>query len=97
MTAINSDRSFYQVIQDTAHGPLSGETLVADMTFTQLIKDIEAKHYVDVIAVYEFNPFEGWSQDVTADVMAALDETGGDDCQEHRITSFEAGVGRNVA
>ncbi len=41
MTAINSDRSFYMVIQDTAYGPLSGETLVADMTFKQLIKDID--------------------------------------------------------
>lgn len=68
--AFNSDRSFFSVIAALSGDAYSAERDVSAMSFGQIVKDIADGQIEDVLTVIEFNPVEGWSNDVTADVLA---------------------------
>jgi hypothetical protein len=99
--AFNSDRSFFSVIASLGGDAYSAERDVSAMSFQQIVCDIADGQIEDVLTVIEFNPVEGWSNDITADVLAEAfpardDDFDGimdDDFEEDRIGAFEAGVG----
>lgn len=101
MASFNLDRSFYQLWiseKDWAGKPntYTPQTDLEDMQngFNKLVEFMrDAFEVASVSAVIEFNPAEGWSRDITADVIAAMQDDDGDDNREHRIGAFEAGVG----
>lgn len=97
------DFQFFTVVCETAGTLHTAELELDEMTFGKVVEAIAAGQVENVKAVYEFNPAEGWSNDVTADVMAAAfpeqDEDGEDlsDYSAERITPALAGVETRVA
>jgi hypothetical protein len=101
---LNLDRSVFSVIASLNGEAYTVERDMSEMTFSKIVEDIQNGQLEDVIAVIEFNPAEGWSNDVTADVMAAAfpEEDAAEhdnpaDYDDERIGEFEAGVGRFAA
>ncbi|WP_346914300.1 hypothetical protein [uncultured Roseibium sp.] len=108
---LNPDRTFYSVICHLAGEAYARETDLTDMDFDRIVKDITDGQIEDILAVFAFNPAEGWANDVTEDVLAAAfpekdDDTGPDGSQgggnpctytSERIGAFEAGCGRWAA
>lgn len=106
--AFNSDRSFFSVIASLGADAYSAERDVSEMSFGQIVRDIADGQIEDVLTVIEFNPVEGWANDVTADIFAeAFPESAetGDGIEDDfdadydgdRIGAFKAGVGRWAA
>jgi len=111
-SALNTDRTFYSVVCSLEGEAYSRETDLADMDLDRIVRDISDEQIENVIAVFAFNPAEGWANDVTADVLAAAfpegeDDEGPDgagsgrddpsDDSGERIGAFEAGCGRWAA
>ncbi|WP_417681317.1 hypothetical protein [Roseibium sp.] len=107
---LNPDRTFYSVICHLTGEAYARETDLVDMDFDQIVKDIVDGQIEEILAVFAFNPAEGWANDVTEDVLAAAfpeeddtgsdgSEGGGDPCAytRERLGAFEAGCGRWAA
>lgn len=108
---LNPDRTFYSVVCHLKGEAYARETDLVDMDFSQIVKDIADGQIEEILAVFAFNPAEGWANDVTEDVLAAAfpedDDTGsggpsggGSLLSEYtgeRIGAFEAGCGRWAA
>lgn len=102
MSSFNLDGSFFQIwVKGKSY---TGRPIIytpetdlddAPLTKAKLIEFMrDAFDASDVAAVIEFNPVEGWSQAITEEVVEAMEgNPDGDDNREHRIGSFEAGVG----
>jgi len=69
--ALNLDMSFFSVICDLGNCFYIPETDLADMNLARIIEDLQAGQLERVQAVLEFNPAEGWCNDVTDTVLAA--------------------------
>jgi hypothetical protein len=102
--SLNLDRTFYSVICDLGKCLYTPETDLADMSLGQIIRNIQAGQLEDVRAVLEFNPAEGWCNDVTDDVLsAAFPEqdgmlgTGWSDYRDERLDGRLTGVSVRVA
>ncbi len=68
---INLDMSFFSVVCDLKNCLYTPETELDDMTFQRIVSDIRGGQLENVQAILEYNPSEGWSADVTEDVMTA--------------------------
>jgi len=67
---LNLDRTFYSVICDLGNCYYTPELDLADMGMKQIVEDVRAGQFERVLAVLEFNPVEGWCNDVTEPVLA---------------------------
>lgn len=65
---MNTDRSFFNVICSYRSGLGLGSDNLLDRG--ELIEWIATGQFHDIVRIFEFNPAEGWSRDVTDDVMA---------------------------
>jgi len=100
--SLNTDTTFYSIICTVGQVVVSHEVDLEDMRFNKIVEDIRDGQIEDVVAVFEFNPAEGWSKDVTADVMAAaLPEQDQDDdysdYRAERVSGAVAGVEHRLA
>ncbi|WP_269580816.1 hypothetical protein [Roseibium sp. Sym1] len=102
--SLNLDRTFYSVICDLGKCLYTPETDLADMNLGRIIRDVQAGQLEDVRAVLEFNPAEGWCNDVTDDVLSAAfpeeddaQETGWSDYGGERLDGRLTGVSVRVA
>ena len=68
-TGFNADRSFFNVICLFRTGLALGHDELLD--HAQVIDWIATGQFTDIVRIVEFNPAEGWSRDVTDDVMLA--------------------------
>ncbi|MHA7777374.1 hypothetical protein [Roseibium sp. M-1] len=69
--ALNLDMSFFSVICDLGSCFYTPETDLAEMNLARIVEDLQAGQLEKVLAVLEFNPAEGWCNDVTSEVLAA--------------------------
>jgi len=103
--ALNLDMSFFSVICDLGNCFYMPETDLADMNLARIVEDLQAGQLERVQAILEFNPAEGWCNDVTGAVFAAAfpepqeDATGENwsDYRGERIDARRAGVSARVA
>ncbi len=101
--SLNADTSFFSVLCELSGTTYTPEMNVEDLRFSQIVTDIQSGQLENVKAVFEFNPAEGWCNDVTADVMAAafpeLEDDGEDytDYSAERVSGAVAGVEHRVA
>jgi hypothetical protein len=107
--SLNLDVSLFSVICELGNCLYVPETDLQDMRLHQIIDDINTGQIENVRAVLEFNPAEGWCNDVTADVLAAAFEQenagkalpdtqeNGSDYSSERIDGPRAGVAVRVA
>lgn len=105
--ALNLDMSFYSVICELGNCFYTPETDLADMSLHRIIEDLQAGQLEKIQAVLEFNPAEGWCNDITSAVLsAAFPEIGEDgeetaenwsDYRTERLTARLAGVTARVA
>ncbi len=101
--SLNTDTSFFSVLCELSGTTYTPEMDVEDLRFSQIVADIQSGQLENVKAVFEFNPAEGWCNDVTADVMAAafpeLEDDGEDfaDYSAERVSGAVAGVEHRVA
>jgi len=101
---LNLDRTFYSVICDLGQCLYTPEIELDHMSFGQIVRDVQAGQLENVRAILEFNPAEGWCNDVTGDVLAAAfpartvtTETDWSDYREERLDGCRAGVSVQVA
>ncbi|MBO6893864.1 MAG: hypothetical protein JJ866_18135 [Roseibium sp.] len=102
---LNLDVSLFSVVCELGNCLYVPETDLDDMQLDQIIDDIGKGQLENVRAVLEFNPAEGWCNDITADVLAAVpgedDELHDDDdladYASERIDGRRAGVKVRVA
>lgn len=67
------DRSLFTVMRN--FGDIGLESIsTPEMTRESLIADIASGQIDRVVLVTEHNPFEGWSRDITSDVLDAAEE-----------------------
>lgn len=67
------DRSFYVIVCRGISGePFANERMLAGMTETAVVADIASGQLEEVLSVFEFNPAEGWSRDVSEDIARAI-------------------------
>lgn len=66
----NLDTSIFSVICELENCLYTPEFELADMRKQILISDIRNGQYEQVKAVLEFNPAEGWCNDITEDVLS---------------------------
>lgn len=98
----NTDRSFFTVIMDHKDGAYVPQTDLSDLTEEKVIQGVDDGDFDDVILILESNPSEGWSRDVTEDILARTNRYQSqvrfsdkyDPNRGERIGCFEAGVGR---
>ncbi|MCK7613624.1 hypothetical protein [Roseibium sediminicola] len=102
--SLNLDRSFYSVISDLGKCLYTPEMELDEMSLPQIIRDLRAGQLENVRAILEFNPAEGWCNDVTGDVLAAAFpaeigtvEPDWSDYHEERLDGHRAGVSVLVA
>ena len=108
--ALSPDRTFYSVVCSLKGEAYARETDLCDMDFGRIVRDIADGQIEEVLAVFAFNPAEGWANDVTVDVLdAAFPEKNDDgndqpdgwddpaDYTSERIGACEAGCGRWMA
>ncbi len=67
----NLDASFFSVVCELRGALFVPETDLQDMTLKRIVEDVRSGQFENVRAVMEFNPAEGWCNDVTEDVLAA--------------------------
>lgn len=109
---LNLDRSYFTVISRLCSGTLVQPELEPDWTRTDVASMARGGQFDTVLAIFEHNPVEGWSADITADVFPeaddeeeaeALDAITGNSAltpfEYHRecIDAARAGVARRVA
>lgn len=68
---LNLDCSFFSVICDLGNCLYTPETELDNMNFRQIVRDIRDGQLENVRAVLEYNPAEGWCNDVTGEILAA--------------------------
>ncbi len=100
--SLNADTTFYSIICDLGQTVYAQELDVEEMRFNKIVEDIRDGQIENVKAVFEFNPAEGWSNDITADVMAAAfpeqdEDDGYSDYRAERVTGAVAGVEHRMA
>jgi hypothetical protein len=67
------DQTIHLVVEDLGHlGRIWREANVQETDFETVVKDLLAGQYHNPIGVFAFNPFEGWSRDVSGDVAREL-------------------------
>ncbi|MEM5585257.1 MULTISPECIES: hypothetical protein [unclassified Roseibium] len=69
--ALNLDMPFYSVICELGNCYYTPEIDLEAMNLARIIEDVQAGQFEEVQAVLEFNPAEGWCNDVTGAVLAA--------------------------
>lgn len=101
---LNLDRTFYSVICDLEKCLYTPEIDLADMSLDRIIEDVQAGQLERVRAILQFNPEEGWCNDITGDVFAAAfaatdqeTETDWSDYRDERLDGRRAGVTVQVA
>ncbi|MES0811358.1 hypothetical protein ABLO27_17865 [Roseibium sp. SCPC15] len=107
---LNFDTSFFSIICELNGALYTPECDLADMQASQLIEDLRNGQFENVHAIFEFNPVEGWCNNVTDDVLAAAfshqgaEESNQNDSTENwsdykreRIEARLAGVTTRVA
>jgi hypothetical protein len=69
-----NDRDIYLVVDDLGRhlGRVWREADVAQTDYETVIKDLLAGQYKNPVGIFGFNPVEGWSHDVSADVAEEL-------------------------
>lgn len=73
---LNLDRSFFCVIVDYGRPTIYGWTVEIDGTVdpswtrSEVVDLIRSREWDNVVKVIEFNSVEGWSRDITEDVLA---------------------------
>lgn len=106
--ALNLDCSFFSVVCDLGNCLYTPETELEKMSFTQIVRDIREGQLENVRAVLEYNPSEGWCNDVTGDVLEAarphpeqdLTQDRNHDWSDYRSERIDArlaGVGQHAA
>nr|WP_319383198.1 hypothetical protein [uncultured Roseibium sp.] len=65
----NLDTSIFSIICEIGNCLYTPEVDLADMRAHKLVEDIRTGQLERVRAVLEFNPVEGWCNDITEDVM----------------------------
>lgn len=102
--SLNLDRSFFSVICDLGNCFYAAEHDLGEMNLAQIIEDVRSGQLERVQAVMEFNPVEGWCNDVTAPVLAAAFAESTtplvpdwSDYREERIDGRRAGISLRVA
>ena len=107
----NLDTSIFSVICELDKCLYTPEFELADMRKQILVNDIRNGQYEQVKAVLEFNPAEGWCNDITEDVLSeafpdlqdpeedTLEDTLEDwaDYEAERIDSRRAGITARAA
>lgn len=69
MRSLAFDRSFYVIVCRGRDGePYAAEQCLSDMTAERLVINIASGQIENVRQVFEFNPAEGWSRDVSEDI-----------------------------
>jgi hypothetical protein len=64
-----ADHDVYLVMDDLGRfGRIWREADVEETDFETVVKDLIGGQYYNPIGVFAFNPFEGWSRDVSEDV-----------------------------
>lgn len=71
---LNLDRSYFTVISRLFSGTLVQPELEPDWTRKEVEKMARAGQFDTVLAIFEHNPVEGWSADITADVFPDSDD-----------------------
>ena len=67
------DCSLFIVMID--YGKFGQESITKpDMTRASLIADVAGGQFERIVGIFELNPFEGWSSDITSDVLDAAEE-----------------------
>ena len=103
---LNYDTSFFSIICELNGAFYTPEFDLADMRMPQVIQDLRSGQFENVHAILEFNPAEGWCNDVTSDVLNAAfqAQTGAgsesenwSDYSRERIDSHRAGIAARVA
>jgi hypothetical protein len=71
----NPDRSHFVVMNDYAN---QGHEAIVDpaLKLADIISRIASRDFgfTDIVAVFEFNPVEGWSRNVTDDICGEAEE-----------------------
>lgn len=103
----NLDTSFFSIICELGNSLYTPEIDLADMRRLQLIEDIRDGQFENVRAILEFNPEEGWCNNITEEVLAEATDGDGSptagpvknwsDYGTERIEAQRAGVRRRVA
>jgi hypothetical protein len=102
--ALNLDMSFFSVICDLGNCFYTPETDLEDLNLARIVADLRAGQLEQVQAVLEFNPAEGWCNDVTSTVFAAAfpepdEDLAGENWSDYRseyVDARRAGVGVHV-
>ena len=105
---LNLDTSFFSVVCELDGALYTPERDVAEMRLSRIIEDLRTGQFENVHAILEFNPAEGWCNDVTNDVMGVAfpdREFGypgewqavGSDFRSERVSGRIAGVTERVA
>jgi len=68
--SLNLDRSFFSVICELGKSLYAPETELEEMELSRIVGDIRSGQFENVQAILEFNPVEGWCNDITGDVLA---------------------------
>lgn len=102
--SLNLDRSFFSVICDLGNCFYAAEHDLGDMSLARIIEDVRTGQLERVQAVMEFNPVEGWCNDVTDPVLAAAFpesatslEPDWSDYRDERIDGRRAGISLRAA
>ncbi|CTQ53216.1 hypothetical protein LP7551_01737 [Roseibium album] len=88
--SLNLDVSLFSVICELGNCLYVPETELEGMQLHQIIDDISKGQIENVRAVLEFNPVEGWCNDVTDDVLAAV-------CEQEKACNELTGVQENLS
>ncbi|QFT30952.1 hypothetical protein FIV00_10730 [Labrenzia sp. THAF82] len=68
--ALNLDRSYFSVVCDLGNCLYTPERELEEMSLTKLIEDVRGGQLENIIAIFEFNPEEGWCNDITDAVLS---------------------------
>ncbi|MEM9630440.1 MAG: hypothetical protein AAGA50_03890 [Pseudomonadota bacterium] len=76
---LSFDTSFFSVICELNGALYTPEIDLSGMRTSRIIEDLKSGQFENVRAILEFNPAEGWCNNVTEDVLA---EAFGSECDE---------------
>ncbi|MCV0427168.1 MAG: hypothetical protein K5905_17035 [Roseibium sp.] len=103
---LSFDTSFFSIICELNGALYTPEFDLTDMRISQIIQDLRSGQFENVHAILEFNPAEGWCNDVTSDVLTAAFEEETDinpevenwpEYSRERIDGQRAGIASRVA
>ncbi|WP_298963820.1 hypothetical protein [uncultured Roseibium sp.] len=67
--ALNLDRSYFSVVCDLGNCLYTPERGLEEMDLKKLMEDIRSGQLENIMAVFEFNPEEGWCNNITDTVL----------------------------